>query len=1048
MENFSTRQLAAIAAGNKTVYWTFRVTDIEGSTYYWSTGTVPSSGNEQIVQGIIQAPDAYDNMEWEREHEFKITNFSGISLRRNKSESGIHAPNDLDFTIINNGNEYNYESFLGGTVRINLIIKDDVGSELCGAWRFRIKGSSPYNQLIDISCEDFLQEFLKGTYPNTQLVDELYPSIYGTSQDTLCVAEPYGTCYIPLRSFYANSDRHYLLGPDTYTYDITEVRSPRECGSKITWLSTEYDFDQIDYQGWKLLQPKIAESGGVYHTGIFMSGSNILDVPTKFSRSDTVNLTNPADVIRRVLWNMGVKDYDIDVPSFDESKATYISWGLEWNFAFWYHEDRTKVLSTLLAMCGSCLVVGERITLQVLTKVSKRTITEADVIKAQEVGMDTFKYSATLQESASDCGYVAYQIAGESQDEFLSALVPAKTTRLVIDSETIQFPGVQNTTYVQKLGTLYYQRKFLKAGDVSYNAKGTCLALRPDDVITINYADYGGTYSVLIDDITIQPDITVKFKCQKFSASLDDWNDIVPGEITPGTDIPVNPYSVVIAGPDGTSSTGSPPNVLPGRLRIGDGGDYILIDPAPPIRISVYQYNTERLRVGNLRDFVGFADDTMGLGVGNAAGTGFRAWFTAQGCFIGNDTRYMQYTVEEGLVVRGDISADDITTGTLNLSLLVVQGSISGGSDGIIGGGSITGFNIQAGSITANEISSDYVYTGVLQAWQVNAVDIDAYSITTGILDAARIAAGSITAVMIASDYIYTGVLNAAQVNAVEINAASIKAGILNVDRILARSINGQHIGQEQIGGGGGEQHICPGTIIGPDIAFHSITADHIVAGSITANEIASNFVYAGEINATQITAGQIAASQIASDFVYTGDLNAAQIKTGFLNVDLILAKTIVAQKIYGYDPVTDLYSDDLIGMSHLQEGSATASIGGYSGYGGYCPPGGTSGDLVSATIETEGNPVSIIFTGVPMLPNSTQVFLGVYRNGVLIPGSVVNHLVNYEQGVSQLTAALAYYDVVPEEKAFYTYSVRGINPSSTGLYVQSCCIILLEMRR
>ena len=163
METFSTRQLAAISASNKTVYWTFRVTDINGNTFYWSTGEVPASDNSSSVRNIINAPDAYDNMEWESAHEFKIINFSGISLRRNKSESGIHAPNDLTFTVINKNNEYNYENFLGGTVRVNVVINDGVKSEMCGAWRFRINGAAPYNQLIDISCEDRFYRVYEGT---------------------------------------------------------------------------------------------------------------------------------------------------------------------------------------------------------------------------------------------------------------------------------------------------------------------------------------------------------------------------------------------------------------------------------------------------------------------------------------------------------------------------------------------------------------------------------------------------------------------------------------------------------------------------------------------------------------------------------------------------------------------------------------------------------------------------------------------------------------------------------------------------------------------
>jgi hypothetical protein len=254
-------------------------------------------------------------------------------------------------------------------------------------------------------------------------------------------------------------------------------------------------------------------------------------VPTT-SAAASAYFINPATVIRRVLWNMGVADYDIDVPSFDAAAETFASWSLAWNFAFYYKEDRAAVLSRLLAMCHSCIVIGEKIRLQVLSKTSQATVTNATVLKMQEVGPDTFRYTDAIAEKVSDSGYVAFQQAGEAQDLFIKALVPAKSSTDVIDRETITFPGVQDSQHVQKLGMLYYQRKFLKSADVSFTGKGTLLALRPDDVITINYADYGGSYAVLIVEVTIGADVSVNISAIRFSEALDDWGDLAPGAIT------------------------------------------------------------------------------------------------------------------------------------------------------------------------------------------------------------------------------------------------------------------------------------------------------------------------------------------------------------------------------------------------------------------------------------------------------------------------------------------------------------------------------------
>ncbi len=615
MESFSPRQLACIASANKTVAWLFRVTDNLGITYYWSTGTQASSAAETVLSGALLAPGSYTGREWERAHTFKIVNFSGITLRRSKSESGIHAPNDVTFAISNKDNTLDAVNFSGGEVRIGLVIDDGSGQELCGSWRFRIKSASPYDQQIDVTCEDFLQEFLQGSYPNTRLISDIFPVTDGVTPDSMCIPEPYGTCYIPLRSVYTGADRYYILGDTVNTYTVNEVRSPRELGAEITWTSGGFTFTQSTVSGWRMFQAMIA--GG--DAGIFMSGDRILDVPTKFSRSDTVAVTGPAEIIRWVLRNMGLLDYDLDLASFDAAAATFAGWGLAWNFAFHYKEDRKTVLSRLLAMCHSCLVVGEKINLQVLSSASQKTITNAEVLKPQEVGPDTFKYTDAISERVSDSGYVAFQQTGESQDQFLKILVPAKSATDVIDAEVITFPGVQDTQQVQKLGTLYYQRKFCKAADISFTGKGTLLALRPDDVITPDGTDYGGTYNVLIDEITINPDVSVSISAIRFSEVLDDWADLAPGAITIASDTPTTAYSPVISGPDSVPSSGQMPNSLPGRLRVGQSADYVLLEPVSPLRVSLYSADVERLRIGNLNGFLGYVADTYGLAIGSAA---------------------------------------------------------------------------------------------------------------------------------------------------------------------------------------------------------------------------------------------------------------------------------------------------------------------------------------------------------------------------------------------------------------------------------------------
>jgi len=268
-ETFSIRQLAVIAAINKTVTWLFRVTDNLGTEYHWSTGTVVA-GTGSLNVGAQESPGIWTGGEWDSAHTFKIINFAGIALRRSKSEYGINAPNDVSFSIVNSSNTLVASNFKGGDVRIALVVNDGNGKEVVGSWRFVIKSASPYNQQIDVICEDFLQQYLRGTYPNTRLISEIFPANTDNTiiKDNVCVPEVYGTVYIPLRSIYAGSARYYLLGSSTgKTYTITEVRNPRATGAKLTWTFPAFAITQStktapDTSTWQVFQPIIAASTG------------------------------------------------------------------------------------------------------------------------------------------------------------------------------------------------------------------------------------------------------------------------------------------------------------------------------------------------------------------------------------------------------------------------------------------------------------------------------------------------------------------------------------------------------------------------------------------------------------------------------------------------------------------------------------------------------------------------------------------------------------------------------------------------------------------
>ncbi len=104
-----------------------------------------------------------------------------------------------------------------GATSFGMVYFDDV--TLCqvenelGSWMFQAmpRGSSVYQE-ISLDCRDWLQRYLQGDWPNTSLVQDLFPSD-DPQKDNICVPVVWGTGYIAVRSAYVTDQRYYMLGP-------------------------------------------------------------------------------------------------------------------------------------------------------------------------------------------------------------------------------------------------------------------------------------------------------------------------------------------------------------------------------------------------------------------------------------------------------------------------------------------------------------------------------------------------------------------------------------------------------------------------------------------------------------------------------------------------------------------------------------------------------------------------------------------------------------------------------------------------------------------
>lgn len=302
----------------------------------------------------------------------------------------------------------------------------------------------------------------------------------------------------------------FLLGPSIYDYDVKAFRRPRDLGAKIEWTDSQNIITSGD---WSLLEPLIydLDGDGIDESpGHFHDGSVILDLSVKFSRSDTVGITNPADVIEWVLKDMGVLANDINSASFAAAAAIFDGWGLEFNGAFWYDMgSRTKALASLLNQCHATLYIDSQINIMILDVDPVATITDYDVLKTGDIDAGTFSYSAIIKDTINDGGFISWQAEGEAQDILKTYMVSAGTTTDNLSEEELLVPFVRDSIHVQTLGKLYFQRKLLEKANISFDAKSTLLGLIPDQFITINQDIFGGNYDANIDSIAISEGLII-----------------------------------------------------------------------------------------------------------------------------------------------------------------------------------------------------------------------------------------------------------------------------------------------------------------------------------------------------------------------------------------------------------------------------------------------------------------------------------------------------------------------------------------------------------
>lgn len=501
-----TKTLLSNVAGR----WLF---EIEGESIYWSTmSTTFDSENYSAV--VI--PDTFDGIE------------SNLDLG-----SGLISSPDLNFDISNADGSLDSEGITDAFLQDKIIkISLIVDGSLSRAWKYKIIRVTHQYGSIRCYCKSLLQTYLTGDWPNTEHPKSIWPSSDTDINDTYCEPIVFGNAFIPIMSVNTGTDRHYALGKEGPTYTIEKVRAPHERGDS-EWDSGFYTFTQSTDSGHQLVDLLIYDNGVDYDPGFWKEGDSFLSPFVKYSRSDTVDITNPAQWIEWILKDMGVPSSSLDIgpgSSFEAAKVIYHVRGMVWGGGFWEKQSREEVLAELLSLCDSYLYESDKIELHPFSRTSREFFDKT-------IGR-TFSPTPTIA-LQSDGGKVVWPNADSPQDVFPGKtnvnISPILTEPEYPQAEPFEYWVQPSSIDAQIAGVLHFQKLNTK-NRVSFTTSILDMlnfsTLRPGQVVTLyNPATFKMTAGVVITSMKIEYDLKVGIDAVELTF-MNEWGDLSPSAVT------------------------------------------------------------------------------------------------------------------------------------------------------------------------------------------------------------------------------------------------------------------------------------------------------------------------------------------------------------------------------------------------------------------------------------------------------------------------------------------------------------------------------------
>lgn len=534
------------------VAWLFRIKDILGNEYLWSTRDEDlnyySCGIDaaNIAENFICGGDAENIAQEFSTGKNAITITSGLYTGKvlPVTFSGVNQSlidkvgkiEQIKLSIVDES--LNASNFINGTCNLSLSIQaKGEESKITEVFSFKIYNCYRENELVTFQLKDKLYGLLESEFPKSSTYDDKLSA----NLEGYCEPFVFGSVYhaLPLYRLPAGYSSGgtaenapdnfatggaaeniaevkqsslyfidcYVIGPNNIDYSIEEIQSPVSSEIKEKFTVTESIVKYIDLPGDLLgVQFDIPGKGNP----LYIVNGAFAPINCKYTRSDTFNITNPAFIIYLALYASGVP---LDYESFLLAFKHYDDIGLTFSGAIEKKGALLDFINDLLCSCSAKLYHKNQC--YAISTDNKRSIDESKILRDQ-----SGKTSFTIQrneESLSNGGY--FQFNDNGPQEIFSEKYAVSDGGELINNDLLTISFIESIEDAARAAIYYFNETNLKKGDISFIGSSKTIGLNLGDNLYFDSGKYADAYGKITRK-AISPDLKTRYELDLYNYEI------------------------------------------------------------------------------------------------------------------------------------------------------------------------------------------------------------------------------------------------------------------------------------------------------------------------------------------------------------------------------------------------------------------------------------------------------------------------------------------------------------------------------------------------